>query len=225
MKILVVEDSPDLLEAISEEMRDELYAVDEARDGETASELMAVNEYDGVVLDFNIPPPDGIALLREWRGQGKSVPILMLTARSEIDDRVLGLDSGADDYLTKPFDFSELRARMRSLLRRRAKPMSPGLAAGSLTLDRARRHVEVAGQGLKLSAKEFAILEYLLSRKGAVVSRTEIQEHVWESSFDSMTNVIDVFIHRLRRKMAGKKGAPSIMTVKGVGYRLTESEG
>ncbi len=221
MKILVVEDSPELLEAISEELREELYAVDTAANGEIASELMAINDYDGVVLDFNIPPPDGLELLAEWRGQGKEVPVLMLTARSEIDDRVRGLDAGADDYLTKPFDFPELQARVRSLLRRRARPLAPALEAGSLVLDRARRLVEAGGEPLKLSAKEFAILEYLLSRRGDVVSRPEIQEHVWDSTFDSMTNVIDVFIHRLRKKLGEREGAPSIQTVKGVGYRLS----
>lgn len=220
MKILVVEDSPDLLEAVCEELRDELYAVDEAADGETASELMAVNEYDAVVLDYNIPPPDGLELLEEWRGEGKTTPVLMLTARSEIEDRVRGLDAGADDYLTKPFDFAELRARVRSLLRRRERPMIPALSAGSLTLQRAQRTVEVGGAPLKLSAKEFGILEFLLSRQGDVVSRPEIQEHVWDSNFDSLTNVIDVFIHRLRRKLADRDGAPAIQTVKGVGYRL-----
>ena len=179
MRILLVEDERALGDAVAEELRDELYAVDLARDGETAAELMAINEYDGVVLDHNIPPPTGIELVAQWRQDGSAVPVLMLTARSSIDDRVGGLDAGADDYLTKPFQFSELKARLRSLLRRNPRPASDWLRAGILAMDTARRIVEIDGTALELSAKEYGVLEVLLRRRGRVVAQQELVEQVW----------------------------------------------
>lgn len=221
MRILLVEDERALGDAVAEELRDELYAVDLARDGETAAELMAINEYDGVVLDHNIPPPTGIELLAQWRQEGSAVPVLMLTARSSIDDRVGGLDAGADDYLTKPFQFSELKARLRSLLRRNPRPASDWLRAGSLALDAARRIVEFDGKALELSAKEFGVLEVLLSRQGEVVAQQELVEKVWETNYDPLTNVVQVYIHRLRRKLGEHTDQSLISTVKGEGYRLS----
>lgn len=210
-----------LAESVADVLRDERYAVDHAPDGETASEQMAFNDYDLVLLDYNIPPPSGITLLKEWRGEGKATPVLMLTARSAVAERVEGLDAGADDYLVKPFDFAELLARVRSLMRRRDKPIEAALEAGDLRMDRASHEVTVAGKAIELSPKEFALLEYMLARKDQVVSRAEIEEHVWDSSFDSMTNIIDVLVHRLRKKIDGERRERLLHTVKGAGYRLT----
>jgi DNA-binding response OmpR family regulator len=220
LRILVVEDEAVLAQALAEALEGEFYAVDLAPDGQTASELADVNEYDLIVLDWTIPPPTGIELLRSWRGLGKDMPVLMLTARSGIGDRVDGLDTGADDFLTKPFSLPEFLARVRSLMRRRSKPMRTTLAAGDLEMDRAARRVTVAGEPLELSPKEFALLEYLLNRKDEVVTRAEISEHVWDDSFDSLGNVIDVTVHRLRKKIDGENGAKLLHTLKGVGYVL-----
>jgi two-component system copper resistance phosphate regulon response regulator CusR len=220
LRILVVEDEEVLAQALTEALEGEFYAVDLAPDGQTASELADVNEYDLIVLDWTIPPPTGIELLRSWRGRGKDTPILMLTARSGIGDRVDGLDTGADDFLTKPFSLPEFLARVRSLLRRRSKSLRTTLSAGDLEMDRASRRVTVAGQPLELSPKEFALLEYLLNRTDEVVTRAEISEHVWDDSFDSLGNVIDVTVHRLRKKIDGDNGAKLLHTLKGVGYVL-----
>jgi DNA-binding response OmpR family regulator len=220
MRILVVEDERVLAEALVEALQQEFHAVDLARDGETASELADVNEYDLIVLDWTIPPPTGIELLRSWRRAGRETPVLMLTGRSAVGDRVDGLDTGADDYLTKPFSLVELQARVRSLLRRRAKPLQSLLQADDLEMDRAARRVTVGGRPLDLSPKEFALLEYLLSRKDQVVTRTEISEHVWDDSFDPLGNVVDVTVHRLRRKIDGEREKRLLHTLKGVGYVL-----
>jgi len=220
MRILVVEDERVLAEALVEALQQEFHAVDLARDGVTASELADVNEYDLIVLDWTIPPPTGIELLRSWRRAGRETPVLMLTGRSAVGDRVDGLDTGADDYLTKPFSLVELQARVRSLLRRRAKPLQALLQADDLEMDRAARRVTVGGRPLDLSPKEFALLEYLLSRKDQVVTRTEISEHVWDDSFDPLGNVVDVTVHRLRRKIDGEREKRLLHTLKGVGYVL-----
>lgn len=220
MRILVVEDERVLAEALVEALQQEFHAVDVARDGATAAELADVNEYDLIVLDWTIPPPTGIELLRSWRRAGRETPVLMLTGRAAVGDRVDGLDTGADDYLTKPFSLVELQARVRSLLRRRAKPLQALLQAADLEMDRAARRVTVAGRPLDLSPKEFALLEYLLSRKDQVVTRTEISEHVWDDSFDPLGNVVDVTVHRLRRKIDGERDKRLLHTLKGVGYVL-----
>ena len=220
MRILVVEDEEVLAQALVEVLERELYAVDHAADGETAEELAAVNEYDLVVLDWTIPPPTGIELLRAWRREGRGMPVLMLTARAAENDKVDGLDTGADDFLTKPFSLAEFLARVRSLLRRRAKPLQAALAAGDLTMDRAGRRVTVDGRDVELSPKEFALLEYLLLHKDEAISRTELSEHVWDDSFDSLANVIDVTVHRLRKKIDGDRCDRLLHTLKGVGYVL-----
>jgi DNA-binding response OmpR family regulator len=224
MRILVVEDDRPIAEAIVETLRDERYAVDLAATGEEASEMVAVNDYDLVVLDWSIPPPTGIELLREWRSQGLELPVLMLTGHTDVEDRVGGLDTGADDYLTKPFRFAELLARVRSLLRRRARPLDPPLAVADVVVDRARLEVEVAGEPVELTPKEFALLEYLIRRRGEVVSRTDLAEHVWDGSFDSLSNVIDVTVFRLRQKLDAGRDRKLIHTVKGAGYVLREEE-
>jgi DNA-binding response OmpR family regulator len=224
MRILVVEDDRPIAEAIVETLRDERYAVDLAATGEEASEMVAVNDYDLVVLDWSIPPPTGIELLREWRSQGLELPVLMLTGHTDVEDRVGGLDTGADDYLTKPFRFAEPLARVRSLLRRRARPLDPPLAVADVVVDRARLEVEVAGEPVELTPKEFALLEYLIRRRGEVVSRTDLAEHVWDGSFDSLSNVIDVTVFRLRQKLDAGRDRKLIHTVKGAGYVLREEE-
>lgn len=220
MRILIVEDELVLGQALVEALEDEYYAVDWAQDGETASELVEVNNYDLVVLDWTIPPPTGIELLRAWRKQGKDIPILMLTGRTAVGDRVDGLDTGADDFLTKPFSLLEFLARVRSLLRRRGKALQATLQAGDLEMDRAARLVRVAGCTLDLSPKEFSLLEYFLNKKDQVVTRSELSEHVWDDSFDSLGNVIDVTVHRLRKKIDGDRQEKLLHTLKGIGYVL-----
>ena len=220
MRILVVEDEPLLADAVVEVLEDESYAVDCARDGPTASRLMHDNDYDLAILDWTIPPPSGIELLVEWRARGVQTPVLMLTSRAELSERVLGLDAGADDYLTKPFAFDELLARVRSLLRRRSQPMQMRLESGDLVMDRARHEVTVGGVPVELSPKEFAVLDYFLRRADEVVTRTELAEHVWDDRFDTTSNVIDVTVHRLRRKIDGDRPRKLVHAVKGVGYVL-----
>jgi DNA-binding response OmpR family regulator len=225
VRILVVEDEEVLAQALVEALQGEFYAVDLAGDGEGASEMVAVNSYDLIVLDWTIPPPTGIDLLRKWRREGRDTPVLMLTARSGVTDKVDGLDTGADDFLTKPFSLIELLARVRSLLRRRGKSLQTTLSAGDLVMDRATRRVTVGRKDLDLSPKEFALLEYFLNRKDEVVTRTELSEHVWDDSFDSFGNVIDVTVHRLRKKIDGDRGDRLLHTLKGVGYVLKSQRG
>lgn len=220
MRILVVEDEDVLAEAVVEALQDQSYAVDRAADGATAAELAEVNQYDLIVLDWTLPKgPSGLELLARWRRAGMQTPVLMLTGRKEVGDRVDGLDSGADDYLTKPFSFEELAARVRSLLRRRERQLKT-MTAGDVELDRASRVVRVAGQEIELAPKEFGILEYLLTRIGETVTRTELSEHVWDESFDAMSNVIDVLVYRLRKKIDGGRDQKLLHTIKGVGYVL-----
>jgi DNA-binding response OmpR family regulator len=225
LRILVVEDEDVLAQALVEVLEDEFYAVDRAGDGETASELADVNDYDLIVLDWTIPPPTGIELLRMWREAGRDTPVLMLTGRTAVDDKVDGLDTGADDFLGKPFLLPEFLARVRSLLRRRAKPLQATLSAGDVVMDRAARRVKVGERSLDLSPKEFALLEYFLNHKDQVITRTALTEHVWDDSFDSLGNVVDVTIHRLRKKIDGERGDRLLHTLKGVGYVLKSQRG
>ena len=224
MRILIVEDEPELAAVLIDALREARYAVDLASDGASAEELADLNSYDLVVLDWTIPPPTGIELLRRWRQAGLEMPVLMLTGRQGVSDRVDGLDTGADDYLTKPFSMVELLARVRSLLRRRERPL-PTLKAGNLELDPAGRQVTLDGQPLELTPKEFGVLEYLLHRVDQVVSRTEITEHVWDESFDAMSNVVDVVLYRLRKKIDGDSRQKLLHTVKGAGYILRRERG
>ena len=220
MRILVVEDNASMARLICEVLRDVSYAVDLAEDGRTADEMMSIGDYDLVVLDWQIPEPSGMDLLDMWRQNEITTPVLMLTVRDDVEDRVAGLDAGADDYLTKPFALAELLARVRSLLRRREMPMALAFEAGDVRMEPARRLLTVAGREIPLTPKEFALLEYLLRRKDEVVTRTEIETHVWDSSFDSMTNVVDVTVHRLRRKIDGGRNRRLLQTVRGVGYMM-----
>ncbi len=220
MKILVVEDEEEMASALVEALEDACYAVDLATTGRQAEELVDVHGgYDLVMLDWRIPTPNGLELVRKWRAAGSEVPVLMLTGRTEVGDRVDGLDAGADDYLTKPFSFVELLARVRTLLRRRPKPHGP-LRAADLEVDPATRKVRVAGELLELSPKEYSVVEYLLRRLGETVSRGELAEHVWNGSAEAMSNTIDVIVYRLRKKIDGNRSRRLLHTIKGVGYVL-----
>jgi DNA-binding response OmpR family regulator len=220
VRILIVEDDERLSEALTEVLEEACYAVDAALDGSTAEELAAVNEYDLVLLDLTIPPPTGLELLARWRRQGSQTPVLILTAQGSVPERVEGLDAGADDYLVKPFAYDELLARVRSIFRRRRGSELVPLTAGDLEMHRESRQVLLAGQELDLSPKEFALLEYLLVNQDRVVTRQQISEHVWDSAFDSLSNIINVFVYRLRKKVDGNSNVRLIHTVKDQGYVL-----
>jgi two-component system copper resistance phosphate regulon response regulator CusR len=220
MRILVVEDERRVASFVARSLREDAFAVDIAENGAKALELAADNPYDLIVLDVRLPGLSGIDVCRELRKCGIEAPILMLTARTLVEDRVEGLDAGADDYLTKPFALAELRARVRALVRRGFHKASPKLGFADLELDRHRRRVTRASRPILLTAKEFAILELLLLRAPEMVSRTEIIEHVWESHFDSETNLVEVYINHLRSKIDQNYNTKFIHTVRGSGYRL-----
>ena len=216
MRVLLVEDDVKLAQALAKGLRRQGYAVDVAGDGEQALLNAAVYEYDMILLDVMLPGTDGFAVCRTLRERGAAAPVVMLTAREAVDDRITGLDAGADDYLAKPFDFGELLARIRALLRRGALPRTPELRVGALVVDPATHSVSREGVPVELTAREFAVLEYLARRPGEVVSRTRLLEHVWDENFEGSTNVVDVYVGYLRRKL----GREQIATVRGVGYRL-----
>ena len=206
-------------------LREQTYAVDQARDGEEGLYLGSVNEYDLVILDVMLPRKDGHAVCRELRRQGRRMPILMLTARGAVDDRVAGLDCGADDYLVKPFDFKELLARVRALLRRSSMLRPERLRIADLTLDTASHAVARGGKRVELTAKEYALLEFLVLNEGRVVGREQIAQHVWDENFDPFSNVIDVYIRRLRAKLDADSARRLIHTRRGEGYVLSASRG
>jgi len=216
-----VEDESRVANFVAKGLREQTYAVDVARNGEEALYQASVNEYDLVVLDVLLPVKDGHAVCRELRASGFRAPILMLTARDSVDDRVAGLDSGADDYLTKPFDFKELLARLRALARRSSSLRPAVIHVGDLSLDTASHRAARAGRGVSLTAKEYALLEYLMLNEGRVVGREQIAQHVWDESFDPFSNVIDVYIRRLRSKLDASGAVPLIHTRRGEGYVLT----
>jgi two-component system copper resistance phosphate regulon response regulator CusR len=221
MRILLVEDDPHAAGVLAKGLREQSYAVDVAGDGRSAIELAATNDYDGVILDVMLPLGDGLSVCRAIRAEGSVVPILMLTARDAVEARVAGLDAGADDYLTKPYDFRELTARLRALIRRGRQPVAPEhLSIGPLSIDTRQRQVRVAGHDVLLRAKEYALLEYLARRAGDVVSRGDIAEHVWDAHYDPLSNVVDVYVQRLRRKLEPVGGGALIRTRRGEGYQL-----
>jgi DNA-binding response OmpR family regulator len=228
MRILVVEDEQDLADAVAKGLRREGYAVDVAYTGDDAVEKLDVNEYDLVCLDLNLPGEDGRSIARRLRGTNgagasESGPrILMLTARGEIDDRISGLDDGADDYVVKPFDFGELSARIRALLRRDAGRTGAVLSVGDLELDAARHEVRRAGNLLNLSPKEFALLRFFMSHPGEVFSQEDLLEHVWDEHADPFTKTVRVTVMNLRRKLEVLGDKQPIETVVGRGYRLVE---
>ena len=224
MRILVVEDDAPLAAFVRKGLESEGYEVDVAFDGEQANTMAIDGEHQLIVLDLNLPKLDGIAVLRSVRPAKPQTPVLVLTARSRVEDRVEALDSGADDCLNKPFSYSEFSARIRALLRRgRSKAVEPVLRVGDLVLDRVERHVERAGRRIELTTKEFALLEYLMRNAGRHITRSMIIEHVWNMHFDSSTNVVDVYINYLRKKVDGDDGHRLIHTVRGVGYELSDA--
>ena len=221
VRILLVEDEARVAGFVAKGLREQSYAVDIAKDGEEALYLAAVNQYDVVILDVLLPKKNGHAVCRELRHDGFRAPILMLTARDSIDDRVAGLDSGADDYLVKPFDFKELLARLRALTRRSGVPRAVTLYVADLALNTASHIVTRHGQSVNLTAKEYALLEFLVMHQGRVVGREAIAQHVWEQTFDPFSNVIDVYIKRLRAKLDAGAAHRLIHTRRGEGYILT----
>jgi len=221
MRVLLVEDEPRAAAMLAKGLREQAYAVDVAADGETAIERAAATDYDALILDVMLPRADGFAACRAIRQAGNTVPILMVTARDAVDARIEGLDCGADDYLVKPFDFGELLARLRAVIRRGRLPVLPErIAIGPLTLDTRARRALAAGREIALTAREYALLEYLARRAGEVVGRGEIAEHVWDEHYDPLSNVVDVYIQRLRRKIAAAGIDPPIRTRRGEGYQL-----
>jgi two-component system, OmpR family, copper resistance phosphate regulon response regulator CusR len=226
MRVLLVEDEPNAAYMLAKGLREQTYAVDVAADGEAAVFQAGTTDYDAVILDVMLPILDGVAACRAIRESGSGVPILMVTARDAVDARIEGLDAGADDYLVKPFDFGELLARLRALVRRGRQPLLPErVSVGPITLDTRSRRVRVRNRDVFLTAKEYALLEYLVRRAGDVVSRGDIAEHVWDEHYDPVSNVVDVYVQRLRRKL-GQSGADSmIRTRRGEGYQLVSGDG
>jgi DNA-binding response OmpR family regulator len=220
MRILVVEDSRRLAGIVKRGLLEEGYAVDNAFDGEEAQYMAETTPFDLIIMDIMLPKKDGVTVCRELRAKNVNTPILMLTAKDAVEDKVTGLDSGADDYLVKPFAFSELLARLRALFRREILPKAQKLQVGDLTLDPQSREVWRGERRVDLTAKEYAILEYFMRRPNAVVTRTMLGESVWDYEYDGISNIIDVYVRRIRRKIDGD-GQPSlIQTVRGAGYRL-----
>jgi DNA-binding response OmpR family regulator len=222
MRILVVEDDAALASYIRKGLESEHYAVDVALDGEQGALMASELDYDLLVLDLNLPKLDGISLLRNLRPYKPQIPVLVLTARPRVEDRVHALDNGADDCINKPFSYSELSARVRALMRRGRPSVESVLQVADLQLDRVERKVSRNGRRIELTAKEFALLEYLMRNAGRRITRSMIIEHVWNISFDTSTNVVDVYINYLRKKV--DEGAPFrlIHTVRGVGYELSD---
>ncbi len=225
MRILIAEDDAPLAGFLRKGLEAEHYAVDLAPDGDTARDLAVAYDYDLLVLDLNLPKRDGLSVLRDVRCSKEDVPILVLTGRTRVEDRVATLDQGADDYVTKPFSFAELSARVRALLRRGKLPQQVTLQVDDLVLDRIEHKVERGGKRIELTSKEFALLEYLMRNAGRCITRAMIIEHVWNISFDTTTNVVDVYINYLRRKVDENAPRKLIQTVRGTGYVLGASGG
>ena len=222
MRILLVEDDQRIAHFVAKGLRENTYAVDVAVDGEAALYRSAISVYDAIVLDVMLPKKDGFSVCRELRDTGINTPILMLTARDAVEDKVDGLDAGADDYLTKPFSFDELLARLRALMRRCADVRPATIVVADLEIDTTRQRVWRAGGEISLTTKEYALLEYLAREKGKIVGRAEIADHVWDDSFDVFSNLIDVYVKRLRTKMDEGFAVSLIQTRRGLGYILDD---
>ncbi|HOW59468.1 MAG TPA: response regulator transcription factor [Candidatus Omnitrophota bacterium] len=221
MRILIVEDEKKMASFLERGLKEEGYTVDIVYDGETGWECAMTNEYDLLILDWMLPKMSGVELCGKLRNEGKTVSVLILTAKDSVEDKIMGLDQGADDYLTKPFSFEELLARVRALSRRPAHLQDKTVLQNlDLKMDLIKRMVFVGEEEISLSQKEFALLEFLMRHAGEVVSRTAIAEHVWDLHFDPMSNTIDVYINFLRKKIAEKNAKSKIETVRGTGYRL-----
>jgi two-component system OmpR family response regulator len=216
MRVLIVEDEPLLANRLAATLGERGYAADVAADGERADFLVSTETYDAVILDLGLPRIDGLTLLERWRAGGIAVPVLVLTARGSWSEKVRGIDGGADDYLTKPFEMAELLARLRALIRRSSGQLTPALRSGALVLDPRTSQVTLDGQPVKLTSHELRVLSYLMHHRGRVVSQSELTEHIYAQTFDRDSNTVEVFIARLRRKL----GASTIETVRGLGYRI-----
>ena len=225
MRLLLVEDEAKVSRFVRRGLEAERYAVDVASDGKHAVELATAYNYDLIILDLMLPGQSGTDVLRKIRAQNERIPVLILTARDALSDKVEHFEIGADDYLTKPFAFAELLVRIKALLRRGAVNRSNVLKVADLELDRLTQHVRRAGQRIELTAKEYALLEYLMSNAGRVLSRTMIIEHVWDQSFDGATNIVDVYVRHLRNKVDDPHERKLIRTVRGVGYAISDEEG
>jgi heavy metal response regulator len=222
MRLLVVEDEKKVASFIKQGLVEEGYAVDVAGDGEAGLKMALDGVHDLIILDLSLPQKDGLSVLQALRQAKVKTPVLFLTVRANIEDKVLGLDAGADDYLTKPFAFQELLARIRALLRRRAETEPPVLQVADLTLDPGQRSVSRHGKKIELTPREFSLLDYFMRNPGRVLTRTMIAEHVWDYSFDTTTNVIDVYVNYLRKKIDADREPKLLHTVRGVGYVLKE---
>ena len=228
MRVLLVEDDSRIAHFVAKGLREQAYAVDVAVTGEEALYQVAINTYDVIVLDVMIPEPDGFAVCKELRRTGHRMPVLMLTARDAVEDRIEGLDCGADDYLTKPFEFRELLARLRALLRRPTALQPASLSVADLLVDTAGQTVSRSGRAISMTAKEYALVEFLARNAGRVIGRAEIAEHVWDEEFDPFSNLIEVYVNRVRRKIDTKGAKPLLHTRRGAGYVLgpdTKTEG
>ncbi len=223
MRLLVVEDAAKMLALLRRGLHEEGYSIDTAQTAEDALWMGTENRYDAVILDVMLPDGNGFDVLRSLRKAGQWAPVIMLTAKDAVADRVAGLDGGADDYLTKPFSFDELLARLRALLRRGGAKRPSILSSGPLILDPAAHLVMLDGNAVELTAREFTLLEFLLRNKGMVVSRTRIREHVWDEAFEGDSNVVDVYVRYLREKLDRQIGTELIETVRGAGYRIKDA--
>ncbi len=220
MRVLLVEDDPRIARFVAKGLREQAYAVDLAADGDVALYRASVNIYDVVILDLILPKRSGFEVCHALRDSGASVPVLMLTARDAVEDRIAGFNAGADDYLVKPFDFGELLARLRALSRRGPQLRPQRIVIDDLIIDTVAQQVTRGGRGIELTAKEYALIEYLAREQGRVIGRAEISEHVWDESYDPCSNLIEVYINRLRHKIDGGFLQPLIHTRRGVGYML-----
>jgi two-component system copper resistance phosphate regulon response regulator CusR len=220
MRLLLVEDDPRIVRFVARGLQEQSYAVDVAANGNEALYQVEINDYDLLILDVMIPGKNGFEVCKAIRALGERMPILMLTARDAVEDRIKGLDSGADDYLTKPFEFGELLARLRALLRRPNELKASQIIVGDLHLDTASQSAKRGNRTISLTTKEYALLEYLARNAGRVVGRSEIAEHVWDESFDPFSNLIEVYVNRLRRKIGDDDEQPLLQTRRGSGYIL-----
>lgn len=224
MRILIAEDERDLNRIITKKLTSDGYSVDSCHDGKEAIDILSYTDYDAIILDIMMPGADGFAVLKSLRDVGKNTPVLFLTARDAISDRVKGLDSGANDYLVKPFSFEELNARIRAMIRTSHGASNSELVVGDLVMDCATKRVTRGGSEITLSAKEYALLEYLMHNVGIVLSREKIKNHIWNYDYEGGTNVVDVYISYLRRKIDGGRDKKLIHTMRGRGYVLREED-